>query len=217
MKVEQWEKRSEIPMLLMAAAFMVAYAWPVLDPRMTPDTHTILNFLSYAIWVVFIIDFLIRISLAPDHLHYLRSHWYDVAFVVLPFLRALRLVRLLVLLRLLGRAAATSLASQVLAYAAGGAMIAIGLGAVGVLDAERHAPGANITDFGVAIWWAVTTVTTVGYGDYYPVTTFGRVIAAALMFLGIGLVGSATGAVASWLVTKSPAQSEEKSKDSHLR
>jgi voltage-gated potassium channel len=69
-----------------------------------------------------------------------------------------------------------------------------------VLDAERDAPDATLTTFGEAVWWTVTTISTVGYGDRYPVTTEGRVVAAALMVAGIALLGVVTASIASWFV-----------------
>ena len=77
---------------------------------------------------------------------------------------------------------------------------AVGLGALSALDAERDAPGATITSFGDAVWWAWATVTTVGYGDRFPVTLEGRLIAFALMLVGISLVGVVTASVAAWLI-----------------
>lgn len=71
-----------------------------------------------------------------------------------------------------------------------------------VLDAERGRPGAIIVSFGDAVWWAVTTVTTVGYGDLYPVTTEGRLIAVGLMVAGIALIGVVTASVATWLIDR---------------
>jgi voltage-gated potassium channel len=71
-----------------------------------------------------------------------------------------------------------------------------------VLDAERGRPGANITDFGDAIWWAITAMTTVGYGDRFPVTGTGRFVTAGLMVGGIALVGVVTATLASWLVER---------------
>jgi voltage-gated potassium channel len=71
-----------------------------------------------------------------------------------------------------------------------------------VLDVERHAPHAQITSFGDAVWWAVSTVTTVGYGDLTPVTLSGRLIAVALMIAGISLLGVVTATLASWIVEK---------------
>jgi voltage-gated potassium channel len=73
-------------------------------------------------------------------------------------------------------------------------------GALAVLDAEQQAKGANITAFGDAVWWACTTVSTVGYGDFYPVTTQGRVIAVALMIVGIATLGAVTAGIASVMI-----------------
>ena len=71
-----------------------------------------------------------------------------------------------------------------------------------VLDAERGADAATIRTFGDALWWATTTVTTVGYGDLFPVTTEGRWVAAGLMLAGIALIGVVTATVASWLLER---------------
>ena len=82
--------------LLLALAFLVAYAWPVLDPRLDPDLAEMLVVASWTVWVVFALDFAIRIGLAgDDRWRYARRHWYDVALIVLPMLRPLRLLRLL--------------------------------------------------------------------------------------------------------------------------
>jgi len=167
-RVERYERRSEIPMILLAVAFLIAYAVPVLDPDLDPDLRASLNVLSWAVWAAFAIDFAIRLWLAEHRWHYAKRHWYDVALVVLPFLRPLRLLRLLALARILNRSAAGSLVGRVSTYVIGVAIIAVGLGALAVLDAEQDAKGANITNYGDALWWASTTVTTVGYGDPLP-------------------------------------------------
>jgi voltage-gated potassium channel len=69
-----------------------------------------------------------------------------------------------------------------------------------VTIAEHHAHGGNIHDFGQGLWWAVVTVTTVGYGDRYPVTPMGQGVAVVLMLAGIGLIGALTATVASYFV-----------------
>lgn len=73
-------------------------------------------------------------------------------------------------------------------------------GALAILDVEADAPEANITTFGDALWWAVATITTVGYGDFYPVTLPGRCVAVGLMIGGIAVLGVVTASVASWMV-----------------
>lgn len=199
-RVERWERRAEIPLLLLAVAFLVAYAWPVLDPRLDRSVGGFLSVVSWTVWAVFLLDLAVRLLLAQERWDYARRHWYDLALVVVPMLRPLRLLRLLALARILGRSATRSLAERVTVYVVGTAILAVGLGALAVLDAERSEPGANITGIGDALWWATTTVTTVGYGDRYPVTTEGRLVAVLLMLVGIAVVSSVTAAVASWFV-----------------
>jgi voltage-gated potassium channel len=140
--VEKWERRSEVPLILLALAFLVAYAWPVLDPRLDPSARTVLDALSWTVWGAFALDLLIRLVLADNRRAYALRHWYDVALVALPLLRPLRLLRLLALVRILDRSAASNLAGRVLVYVAGAASVAVGLGALAVLDAERSAEGA---------------------------------------------------------------------------
>jgi voltage-gated potassium channel len=72
--------------------------------------------------------------------------------------------------------------------------------AVVVFNVERSDPASNIKTFPDALWWAVSTVTTVGYGDKYPTTEGGRAVAVILMLTGIALVGTITAAVAAWFV-----------------
>jgi voltage-gated potassium channel len=202
-----------VPLILLALAFLVAYAWPVLDPRLDPDARTVLNAVSWTVWGAFAVDLLIRLVLAEDRARYALSHWYDVALVAPPLLRPLRLLRLLALVRILDRSASANLAARVLVHVGGAAGLAVGLGALAVLDADRDAPEANITTFGDALWWActtVTTVTTVGYGDHYPVSGEGRVVAVVLMVVGIGVVGAVTASVATWILGRVEAERAER-------
>jgi voltage-gated potassium channel len=79
-------------------------------------------------------------------------------------------------------------------------LLLIYVASLAVFDKERYQSGATINSFGKAIWWSITTVTTVGYGDVYPVTNTGRVIAVLLMIGGISLVGVVTASLASWII-----------------
>ena len=94
-------------------------------------------------------------------------------------------------------------------YVVGGASLLAFCSALAVLDAERNSQEANIVDFGDAIWWAVTTMTTVGYGDHYPVTGVGRLVGFGLMVGGIALLGTVTATLASWLVEAVAAEKEQ--------
>lgn len=201
-KVERWEKRAEVPLLLLALAFLVAYAWPIIHPRMNSGWAEYLWIVSWTVWAAFGLDFLIRLVLADQRRAYVLRHWYDIALIALPMLRPLRLLRLLALVRVLDRSAAGSLAGRAMVYVGGAAGFAVGLGSLAVLDAERGADNANIQSFGDALWWAASTVTTVGYGDYFPVTTVGRIVAFVLMLVGVGLVGIVTASFASWMVNR---------------
>lgn len=200
MDVETWERRSDVPLTLLAVAFLVAYAWPIIETGMSPTAMAFCQTVSWTVWGAFALDLIIRLCLAKERWAYAKSRWYDVALVVLPMLRPLRLLRVLALARIFDRSITTNLAGRMTVYVVGTALMAAGLGALAALDAEHAAPGASITTFGDALWWAVTTVATVGYGDIYPVTWEGRLIALVLMVVGIGVMGTVTASIASWFV-----------------
>lgn len=199
-RVEAWERRSEIPLLLLALAFLGAYAWPVLDSSIDPGLVPTLRLINWTVWGAFAIDLAIRLWLAKgERVRYALSRWYDVAMVLLPLLRPLRLLRLLTLLRMLDRTGARASAGRIGIYVGGASTMLVFLAALAVLDAESRSPEANITTYGDALWWAAVTTATVGYGDFFPVTTEGRFVAVGLMLVGIGLIGSVTAMVVTAL------------------
>jgi voltage-gated potassium channel len=154
---------------------------------------------NVTIWIVFGVDYLVRLALVPNMLRFIRSHIPDVLVLALPLLRPLRAVRAATALARLGRAAVT-LRGQTIAYVVGAVGLLGFVAAVAVLDAERGAPDANIKTFGDAAWWAATTITTVGYGDRFPTSAEGKWVGVALMLGGIALAGTITAALASWFV-----------------
>lgn len=196
-----WESRLEVPLTVTAIVFLAAYAVDVLDqPR--GALHSGVQIVIWATWAVFAVDYVARLLLARNRWHFFLHHLLDFAMVALPILRPLRLLRLITLLSLLQRAAGTRLRGQVAVYVIGSTTVLVGVASLAMLEAERSVPGASITSYGQALWWAVVTITTVGYGDKVPVSDTGHFIAVALMIAGIALLGTVTAWLASWLVDK---------------
>jgi voltage-gated potassium channel len=157
---------------------------------------------TWGAWVLFVVDYIARLALSRDRAAFVRGNPLDLAVIALPLLRPLRLLRLVTLLSVLNRHAGGSLRCRVAIYVAGSTTLVLFVASLAVLDAERGADKATITTFGDATWWAMTTVTTVGYGDRYPITAQGRFIAGGLMLAGIALLGVVTASLASWLLDK---------------
>ena len=152
-------------------------------------------------WGLFAIDYVVRLVIAENRWKWFYRHLIDLAIVVLPMLRPLRLMRFLTILALLNRGAGTRLRGKVVVYTVGGTVLLVLLAGLVVLDAERGS-GGDIQNVGDAVWWAFVTITTVGYGDYFPVTLTGRVVAVGLMIGGIALIGVVTATLASWIVER---------------
>jgi len=190
------------PLIAVACLFLAAYAWPTIDVGLPSRAGAVCGTVVTTSWVIFAADYIVRLVLAPRRWVFIRSNLLDLAAVALPALRPLRLLRLIALVGVVHRTIGTSLRGRVAIYVGGTTSFVIFLAALAVLDAERGAPDASITTMGDALWWAMTTVTTVGYGDLYPVTTAGRFVAAALMLCGIALLGTVTASLASWLLDR---------------
>jgi voltage-gated potassium channel len=126
--------------------------------------------------------------------------------VVVPLMGPLLLLRLVALVGALQRAVGDAVRGRVAVYTAFTAVLLVYASSLAVLQVERPASGANIKNFGDAVWWAISTITTVGYGDLYPVTVAGRIVAALLMIGGISMVGAITATIASWIVQRVAAE-----------
>ena len=207
-RLESWELRTEWPLTAAAAVFFIAYAWEVLG-QLSGRAHRLAEAIIWATWVIFAGDYLTRLALTERRTRWFFRHLPDLAVVALPVLRPLRLIRLVNFLVVLSRSAGNALRGRVVVYAVSGTGVLILASSLAILDAERDAPGSTVTSFGKALWWSITTVTTVGYGDTYPVTTTGRIIAAGLIIAGIGVLGTVTATLASWLVEQVSIQDEQ--------
>jgi voltage-gated potassium channel len=206
---ERWEERAEWPLTIAALLFLGAYAWPILEPDLSSGLVRLCQMITWTTWVLFAVDYVTRFVLSVDRITFVRRNLVDLAVVVLPILRPLRLLRLVTAINALNRHAGHSLRGRVAVYVAGSTSLVIFVAALAVLEPERADPDANITSFGDALWWAMTTVTTVGYGDRFPVTTTGRFVAAGLMLAGIALLGIVTASLATWLIDRIRQVEEE--------
>ena len=198
--LQRWERHAEWP--LAAAALLFLGVFSVQVPVRPQGHEAYVHWaVDWTIWGVFILDYVARLCLASNRWRWFLHHLLDFAIVALPLLRPLRLLRLLVLIELLQRAVGDAFRGRIVVYTVSGVLLLIYTASLAVFDKERYQHGATINTFGKALWWSITTVTTVGYGDVYPVTT-GRVIAVLLMIGGISLVGVVTAALASWIIQR---------------
>jgi voltage-gated potassium channel len=207
-RLAAWQNAVEWPMALLAVLFLGVYTTDVLAVSLSDSWHLLLRVVDYAIWAIFAAEFIVRVVLAANRPRYALRHMLDIVVLVLPFLRSLRVLRLVFLLRALNRWAMDSLRGRVVVYGAGSAVLFIFCGGLAVLDAERGHPGANIETLADALWWAAVTIFTVGYGDRFPVTGEGRWVGVLLMASGVALVGAVTASFATWLIERVRVQEE---------
>jgi len=193
---ERIAKRFELPVLI--AAVLVIPVIVIEESNVSDNWKTIGGLANWAIWITFSLEVVTMLAVVPSKRKWLRENPFDVAIVVFtpPFLptslqalRAFRLLRLLRLLRL-ARLARRLFSLEGLRYVALLAVLTVLGGGVGFAAVERHRSTWD------GIWWSITTMTTVGYGDLAPKSTLGRVIGIAVMLVGIGLIAILTGAVA---------------------
>ncbi|MGW4770112.1 potassium channel family protein [Nocardia sp. NPDC004278] len=194
-----WEHATGIPMVVLAVLFIGVYAWHVLDTGASPQLDAWLERVDILIWAVFAADFGIRIWLSTDRWRFVRTHPLELLIVLLPPFRPVRLLRAaLLVLDTLNRNRVTR--ARLAIFVGTSSALTLVLCSLAFFDAEYGAPDSKIHNFGDALWWSMVSVTTVGYGDVYPVTVHGRLIALILMTLGIGLISFAIGTTTSWVM-----------------
>jgi voltage-gated potassium channel len=185
--------------------------------KLAPETSQLLGYVDTAVCVIFLADFLYNLATARSKLGYLKWGWIDLisSIPMVDFLRIGRIARVIRILRILRGVRSTKmLVAYILERRAEGTFAVVGLvslivvvfSSIAILHCEVDA-GSNIKTPSDALWWSFVTITTVGYGDRFPVTPEGRVVAAVLMLAGVGLFGTFTGFVASWFL--SPGEREQ--------
>lgn len=208
MTLERWQRLTSMPLIVASVLFIIAYSLQVILD-LQGVAHTVADAIMTATWVIFAVDYGVRLALAPHRAQWFRTHLFDFVVVVLPALRPLRLLKALTVVRTLHRTAGAALRSNIALYGVSAAGILIWIASLAVLDAERRDPDANIVTFIDAMWWSFVTITTVGYGDFYPVTLWGRIVAVLLMCGGVAVVGVVTATLASWVIETAAARGDD--------
>ena len=188
-----YETWSRLPVFLCGSLFLVGLVEVVMD---SGDTRSG-QILMVVGWIGFVIDLVARWILDDSPRTFLRRNWFAFIAVLIPIFRALFVFYIFIRLAR-GR---TRLQTKIQYYAAYLTILVITFGAALVLGAERNYPGSNIKTYGEAVWWACVTVTTVGYGDYVPVSPAGRGIATLMLFNGVAIISVITATISSRFVS----------------
>lgn len=198
---QRWSRLTYWPLAFAAAVFLFTYTVHVIG-----DVHgpwaVVTSTIIALIWVMFIADYLVKLRLSHPRRLWFRTHKFDLVLSVIPALRPVRLLDAFTRLTSFTKTAGNSIRARLLIYGVGSALLLVWYIALIVLQFERNAPGATITSFGRAVWWAFCTITTVGYGDYVPLTVGGRIAAVFLMAGGVVVVGLVVATISSWVVER---------------
>lgn len=210
----------EMFVLCVAILSIVNLALAVLVPN--PDSAQVVVVMDGIIMVIFTLDLIRRLGVADDNRAYLVKGygWVD-AISIIPLLRITRLLRIVRVGRVMSRMGGPKAALRAFFAnrATGGlllvlfiALLVMEFGSMAMLWAERSSPDALITTAEDSIWYVIVTMSTVGYGDFYPVTTTGRVIGSLIIVVGVGVFGTLTGFLANAFLTP-PSQGMESAHD----
>ena len=215
---ERFARAVDGPMLVITILWLPVLIIPLVRPVHGSVAETFAA-IDYTVWALFAVEYLAKLFLAPNRFRYFRTHLLDLVIVAVPFFRPACIGRLVNLLRLgrIGIVAADILARgksimthKGLHFVLLSVTVVVFASAGLVTIAEHSAKGSNIHDYGQGLWWAVVTVTTVGYGDRYPVTPFGQGVAVMLMLVGVSLIGVLTASIASFFVEQKTGNLEDR-------
>ena len=197
-----------VTLTVLAVLFLIVFSVPAFVVDLSDDALSSIELVQWICWLAFAFDLFIGLLTSKSKKQYLLKHPLELLSVLLPFLRPLRLMRVISFGGLALQKIALGKQFAITVKVALTAVFVSYIAAVQITISERNVEGSNIKSFSDGLWWAVTTVTTVGYGDRFPTTTEGRILAVMLMLVGISLVGVITASVASWFVRLSQEESK---------
>jgi voltage-gated potassium channel len=189
-------------MLILGVGYATLYVISVFSEPSLPALSRYANDLQNILWGVFVGELLIQFYLYPRKSQFVKKEWLTIVLTVVPLFRSLRVIRVLYLLFRFGAKFNEQKYVALPLVATVGAVMMIFVVGAAELDAERNALHATITTPIDAVWWGLVTMTTIGYGDRYPVTLKGKILAAGLIFFGIAFVSVLTATIAAWILEK---------------
>ena len=188
---------------ILAVIYLIAFSYPAFVDPVSAQVQAYLDATQWIVWGIFAIDVVAGLTTTTDRKQYVKTHPLEILSVALPVLRPLRLLRLITIGGLVIQKVAVGRQFAITLKVFLFSILVAYIAAVQITITERAVANSNIKSFGDGLWWAFTTVTTVGYGDKFPTTSEGRVLAVALMLVGISLMGVITASVAAWFVKMS--------------
>lgn len=205
----------ELVVLLLSLYSLAALTAELLLP-LDAELSLLLRRIDDFVCVVFLLDFFVHLARAPSKRAFMRMGWIDLLSSIpeISWLRWGRVFRVFRILRALRSFPAfyahfsTERAKGTFVMVGLMSLIAVLLATITVFELERRAPGSNIHSAGDALWWAFATITTIGYGDFYPMTVPGRIVAVVLVVFGLSFFGTFTAYVATFFLEKAQLKEE---------
>ena len=220
-RLATWRRWTDIPLLLLAVGSLPLLLLELISERLTKTDQNFITAINVLVFFAFAIDYLVELSVTRNRLTYVRSQWASLLIVVSQFLallpalgflgilrgaRALRIVG--TISRVIGIGAASKeqgrkfFKEKAVSVAFGLAGFTLITSAVAFTIAEDVGAGRRINSFFDALWWSAATITTVGYGDIYPITYVGRIIAVFTMLIGVSTLAVVTARIAQFFLTE---------------
>jgi voltage-gated potassium channel len=218
-RLATWRRRTDLPLLLLAVGSLPLLLLELVSHRLTQNDQRFITAVNVIIFIAFAVDYLVELTITYKRSTYIRTQWASLIIVfsqllallpALGFFGILRGVRALrvagTLIRVIGIGTASReqgrkfFKEKAASVAFGIAGLTLISSAVGFTMAEDVGDGRRIHSFFDALWWSASTITTVGYGDVYPVTAAGRVIAVFTMVVGISTLAVVTARIAQFLI-----------------